>query len=83
MAELPWTSAPGGLVMDGLALLKARVRAAAHDGMAKAASCSLLADAWHITPRQVSLAAGATARIKRIRVAAMRHGSAPSSRKSS
>jgi uncharacterized protein len=89
MAELPWMSAPGGVVIDvrltprggrdaiegverradGRALLKARVRAAAHDGMANAALCRLLADALHIAPRHVSLAAGATARIKRIRVA--------------
>jgi uncharacterized protein (TIGR00251 family) len=53
---------------DGRAVLKARVRAAASDGEANAALIRLLADAVGVAPRQVSLAAGATARVKRIKI---------------
>jgi uncharacterized protein len=54
---------------DGRAVLKARVRAPAHEGEANAALCRLLADAVGTAPRQVTLLAGATARLKRIRIA--------------
>ncbi len=54
---------------DGRAVLKARVRAAPHDGEANAALCRLLADALGTAPRQVKLVSGATARVKRIRIA--------------
>ena len=54
---------------DGRAVLKARVRAAAQDGEANAALCRLLAEAVGTAPRQVTLLAGASARLKRIRIA--------------
>jgi uncharacterized protein len=54
---------------DGRAVLKARVRAAPFEGEANAALCRLLADVLDTAPRQVTLVAGATARVKRIRVA--------------
>jgi len=54
---------------DRRAVLKARVRAPAHDGEANAALCRLFADALGIAPRQVTLVAGATGRLKRIRIA--------------
>lgn len=54
---------------DGRAVLKARVRAPAHEGAANAALCRLLADALGTAPRQVKLVSGATARVKRIRIA--------------
>ncbi len=54
---------------DGNYVLKARVRAAASDGEANDALVRLLADALDVAPRQVSLLAGATARIKRLMIA--------------
>ena len=54
---------------DGRTVLKARVRAAPFEGEANAALCRLLAGAVGIAPRHVTLAAGATARIKRVRMA--------------
>jgi uncharacterized protein YggU (UPF0235/DUF167 family) len=54
---------------DGRAVLKARVRAAPSEGAANAALIRLLARALDVAARDVSLAAGATARIKRIRIA--------------
>ncbi len=53
---------------DGRAVLKARVRLAPSDGEANSALCRLIADALDIAPRQVTVAAGATSRLKRIRV---------------
>jgi uncharacterized protein len=53
---------------DGRAVLNARVRAAPFEGEANAALCRLLADAVGIAPRQVTLVAGATARVKRVRI---------------
>ena len=53
---------------DGRAVLKARVRAAPFEGEANAALCRLLAKALGVAPRQVELVAGATGRIKRVRV---------------
>ena len=53
---------------DGCTVLKARVRVAPSDGEANSALCRLIADALDIAPRQVTVAAGATSRVKRIRV---------------
>lgn len=54
---------------DGRAVLKVRVRAAPSEGEANAALLGLLARSLEIAPRQVSLVGGATARIKRVRIA--------------
>jgi uncharacterized protein YggU (UPF0235/DUF167 family) len=54
---------------NGQCVLKARVRAAAHEGEANAALISLLAHAAGVPPRDVSLVSGATARIKRLAIA--------------
>jgi len=54
---------------DGRVVLKARVRAAPFEGQANTALCRLLADVLDTAPRQVTLVAGATARVKRIRIA--------------
>ena len=56
------------MLADGRAVLKVRVRAAPSDGEAKAALIRLLADKLDIAPRQVSLTAGASARLKRVRI---------------
>src|SRR5262245_115511 len=53
---------------DGRSVLKARVRAAASEGEANAALVRLLADALDVAPRQVGLVAGATARLKRMKI---------------
>lgn len=54
---------------DGKVVLKARVRAAPSEGQANTALCRLFADVLDAAPRQVTLVAGATARVKRIRIA--------------
>jgi uncharacterized protein (TIGR00251 family) len=54
---------------DGRCVLKARVRAAASEGEANAALVRLLASQLHVASRDVELIAGATARIKRIKIA--------------
>jgi uncharacterized protein len=54
---------------DGRAVLKARVRAAPFEGQANAALCRLVAQELGIAPRQVEIAAGEGARIKRLRIA--------------
>jgi uncharacterized protein len=51
---------------DGRAVLKARVRAAPSEGEANAALCRLLARTLDMAPRDVTIATGATARIKRV-----------------
>ncbi len=51
---------------DGRAVLKARVRAAPSDGQANAALCRLVAAALDVAPRDVTIAAGAASRIKRV-----------------
>jgi len=51
---------------DGRAVLKARVRAAPFEGEANDALCRLLARSLDVLPRDVTIAAGATARIKRV-----------------
>jgi uncharacterized protein len=53
---------------DGRVVLKARVRAAPFEGQANAALCRLLADVLDAAPRQVTLVAGSTTRMKRIRI---------------
>ena len=53
---------------DGRTVVKARVRALPNDGAANAALIRLVADALDVAPRDVSLAAGATARIKRLKI---------------
>lgn len=53
---------------DGRTALKARVRAPAFEGAANAALCRLVAGIAGTAPRQVTLVAGATARIKRLRI---------------
>ena len=53
---------------DGKFVLKARVRATPSEGEANDALMRLLADALDVAPRQVSLIAGATARIKRLKI---------------
>ncbi len=54
---------------DGRSVLKARVRAAPSDGAANAALIRLIAASLAIAPRDVALVAGATARLKRLRIA--------------
>ena len=51
---------------DGRSVLKARVAAAPSEGEANAALVRLVAKAVGVPPRDVALAAGATARIKRL-----------------
>lgn len=53
---------------DGRAVLKVRVRAAPSEGEANSALIALLAKSLKIARRQLSLAAGASARVKRIRI---------------
>jgi uncharacterized protein len=51
---------------DGRAVLKARVRAAPFEGEANAALCRFIAGTLDVAPRDVTIAAGATSRIKRV-----------------
>jgi uncharacterized protein (TIGR00251 family) len=53
---------------DGRSVLKARVRAPASEGEANAALVKLLAGALGVPPRDVVLVAGASARIKRVKI---------------
>jgi uncharacterized protein len=53
---------------DGRAVVNARVRAAPADGDANTALCRLIADAVDVAPRDVSIVAGATSRVKRVHV---------------
>jgi uncharacterized protein len=53
---------------DGRAVVKARVRAAPSEGEANDALCRLLARALDVAPRNVTIATGATARIKRVMI---------------
>ncbi|MGB8529557.1 MAG: DUF167 family protein [Rhodoplanes sp.] len=53
---------------DGRAVLKARVRAAPSDGAANAALIALLAKALRVAPRRITIVAGESARIKRVRI---------------
>ncbi len=54
---------------DGRAVLKARVRAAASEGEANGALVKLIARTLAVPPTSVSLIAGETARIKRLKIA--------------
>jgi uncharacterized protein YggU (UPF0235/DUF167 family) len=54
---------------DGRAVLKARVAAPPSEGEANDALVRLIAKALAVPPRDVALAAGATARVKRLTVA--------------
>ena len=54
---------------DGRSVLKVRVRAAPSEGEANEALVRLIAKALGVAPRQVTLTAGATARVKRLAVA--------------
>ena len=54
---------------DGRAVLKARVRVAASEGEANAALLTLIARTLGVAPRDVTLVAGAAARIKRLHIA--------------
>ena len=54
---------------DGRAVLKARVRAAPSEGEANDALCRLIAKGTGVPPRDVTLVAGATTRIKRLVIA--------------
>ena len=53
---------------DGRVILKARVRAAPHEGAANAALSALLAKSLGVPLRNVDIAGGATSRIKRLHV---------------
>ena len=54
---------------DGKAVLKARVRAAPTEGEANDALCRMVARTLGVPLRDVTLAAGATSRVKRLSVA--------------
>ena len=54
---------------DGRAVLKARVRVAPSEGEANGALVRLIAKALGVPPRDVTLTAGATSRVKRLTVA--------------
>lgn len=51
---------------DGRGVLKARVRTAPHEGEANDALIRMVAKAMGVPPRDVTLAGGATARVKRL-----------------
>jgi uncharacterized protein len=53
---------------DGRSVLKVRVRAAASEGEANAALVRLVAKSLGVAARDVSLVAGASARLKRVKV---------------
>jgi len=53
---------------DGRAVLKVRVRAAPFEGEANAALGRVLAKALGVPPRSVAIVAGATSRIKRVKI---------------
>lgn len=57
------------VMADGRAVLKVRVRVAPEDGAANDAVTRLLAKALGLAPREVSLASGATSRLKQIAIA--------------
>ncbi len=54
---------------DGRAVLKARVRAAPSEGEANAALVRLIARTLGVPPRDVTLTAGATSRVKQLAIA--------------
>lgn len=56
------------ILADGRAVLKARVRAAPSEGAANAALIALLAKVLRIAAGRVTIAAGESARIKRVKI---------------
>jgi uncharacterized protein YggU (UPF0235/DUF167 family) len=54
---------------DGRHVLNARVRAAPHEGAANAALTRLIAAAAGVAANRVTIVAGATTRLKRVRIA--------------
>jgi len=54
---------------DGRSVLKARVRVAPSDGEANEALCKLIAKTLRVPARDVTLASGATSRVKRLEIA--------------
>ncbi len=54
---------------DGRSVLKARVRVAPSEGEANAALCKMIAKAAGVPARDVTIAAGATSRVKRLAIA--------------
>ncbi len=58
-----------GVLADGEAVAHARVRAVPEDGAANKALVALLAKAFHRPKSAVDLVGGASARIKRLRIA--------------
>ena len=61
------------ILADGLAVLKARVRAAPEKGLANAALEKLLADALGVPKSSVSVVAGGTSRIKTVKISGEPH----------
>lgn len=57
-----------GTMSDGRAVLKARVRAAPHEGAANDALVALQAKSLGVPPRSVAITGGATSRIERVHV---------------
>ena len=57
------------LLADGRSVLKARVAAPPSEGEANDALCRLIAKVTRVPPRDVTLVAGATARVKRLAIA--------------
>src|SRR4051794_11946163 len=57
------------VLADRRPVLKVRVRAAPSDGEANAAVLRLIADTLRVRLRDVTLVAGATGRVKRVRIA--------------
>ncbi len=55
-------------ISDGRSVLKVRVRAAASEGEANAALVKLIAKTLDVAVRDVSLVAGASARLKQLRI---------------
>lgn len=53
---------------DGTVVLRARVRAAPHEGAANEALCHMLAKALGVPAGRVEIAGGATSRIKRVKI---------------
>jgi len=58
---------------DGRSVLRVRVRAIASEGEANAALTKLVAKALGVAQREVSLIAGATARLKRVKITGSGH----------
>jgi uncharacterized protein len=69
MGERPWTATADGVVVTvRLTALKIRVRAAPTGGEANASLRQLLADRLGVAASRIDVVAGASARIKRVRI---------------